>query len=86
MSVVRDGTIIRLEGPCRVEDAEPLVALLQRMPGSTVDLTSCEALHSAVLQALLAFRPKITGNPRAPFLAQWLPAITGQRQSEPPGA
>lgn len=81
MTVVRDGNLVRLVGLCRVEDAEPLTALLQGAD-STLDLSACEALHAAVVQAILAFRPKIVGTPRDAFLRdRLLPAISGERQA-----
>lgn len=82
MTVARDGAMIRLQGRCRVEDAEPLASLLQATPGLTVDLGDCEGLHAAVLQALLAFAPKVTGIPGDPFLRDLvLPLLAGERQA-----
>lgn len=68
MTVRRDGDIIRLEGECRIEDAEPLVALLDGHPGLGVDLAACRLMHAAVLQALLFYGPAIVGEPAEPFL------------------
>jgi hypothetical protein len=85
VSMVQEGSVIRLEGLCRVEDAELLTALLQRMPGSTVDLARCEGLHGAVVQAILAFGPPLTGIPAGPVLRDLLvPALAGERQPFPP--
>ncbi|TCH99106.1 hypothetical protein EJV46_11255 [Roseococcus sp. SYP-B2431] len=85
MSVTQEGPVIRLEGLCRVEDAEVLAALLQRLPGSAVDLTRCEGLHAAVAQAILALAPPLTGVPADPFLRELLlPALAGERQRLPP--
>lgn len=85
MSVVQEGSVIRLEGLCRVEDAELLAAMLQRMPGSTVDLARCGGLHGAVVQAILAFNPPLTGIPEGHFLRDLLlPALAGERQPLPP--
>ena len=82
MTILRDGAIIRLQGVCRVEDAEPLTALLQSVSDSTLDLSACEELHAAVVQAILAFRPKIVGVPDDPFLRdRLLPALTGDPSS-----
>jgi hypothetical protein len=82
MTVVRDGEVIRLTGLCRVEDAEPLTVLLQGVLDSTLDLSACEGLHAAVLQAILAFRPKIVGVPGDMFLRdRLLPALAGERQT-----
>ena len=81
MTVARDGAVIRLQGRCRVEDAEPLASALQAAPGLTVELGDCEGLHAAVLQALLAFAPKIAGTPRDPFLRDLIrPLLAGERQ------
>ena len=82
MTVSRDGSTIRLEGICRVEDAEPLTALLQSISDSTLDLSACEGLHAAVVQALLAFHPKIIALPHNAFLRDWLlPAVNAERVS-----
>ena len=76
MTVARDGDIIRLQGVCRVEDAEPLTVLLQCICDSTLDVSACEGLHAAVVQVILAFRPKIIGLSKDGFLRDWLlPAL-----------
>ncbi|WP_211852102.1 hypothetical protein [Plastoroseomonas hellenica] len=81
MTVTRDGATIRLQGRCRVEDAEPLASLLHATPGLTVDLGDCEGLHAAVVQALLAFAPKVVGTPSDPVLRDLiLPLLAGERQ------
>ncbi|NQE64282.1 hypothetical protein [Caulobacter sp. RHG1] len=76
MNIIRDGDVIALQGHCRVEDAEPLAALLHESPGATLDVSACESLHSAVVQAILAFGVPIVGQPAEPFLASLLiPAL-----------
>lgn len=78
MSVRADGDIVRLEGDCRVEDAETLVALLQARTSVTVDLSQCRVLHSAVVQALLVLRPPMRGEVDDVFLRTWvLPPTAG---------
>jgi hypothetical protein len=72
MGVRLDGKMIRLEGEGRVEDAEPLLALLQNGEGRVVDLTAAGPLHASVVQALLALRPHLAGPPGDPFTARWL--------------
>jgi hypothetical protein len=75
MTTRLDGELIRLEGLCRVEEAETLAGLLAA-GGRTVDLSECEAMHGAVAQALLAFRPALAGAPRDAFLRELLvPAL-----------
>jgi hypothetical protein len=87
MSVRREGDVGWLEGACRVEEAEVLVGLL----GSgvrTVDLSRCQALHGAVAQVLLAFRPALRGAPSDAFLREHLlPALAGGAAvaTNPPG-
>jgi hypothetical protein len=72
MSVRLDGMVIRLEGECRVEEAEPLLALLQEEAGREVDLGAAGPLHTAVVQVLFALRPRICAAPEDGFLAHWL--------------
>lgn len=77
MSVSLESDIIRLEGACRVEDAEPLLMLLRENPCRTVDMSGAGLLHAAVVQVLLALRPAIAGTVSDPFVAMWLmPLLT----------
>jgi hypothetical protein len=73
LSVVRHatGTIV-LAGDCPVEDAEPLLQLLQEFPSSPLDWTQCKGLHTAVLQVILAARPALNGPCGNPWIAQWV--------------
>lgn len=77
MSVRLDGTIVHLEGVCGVEEAETLAAQLDGAGAWQVDLSGCAHLHGAVVQALLAFRPKLRGSlPEDPFTKDFLqPAL-----------
>jgi len=68
MSVRFDGNIIVLEGQCRVEDAEPLLAWLQADGTRIVDLTEAEHLHTAVFQVLMALKPPIRGGSKDGFI------------------
>jgi len=84
MSVRLDGNIVFLEGACRVEDAEPLLGLLQAGRGRAVNLTDAEHLHAAVLQVLMALRPTIQGTAGDVFLRDWIaPALIGATSVEP---
>jgi len=62
---------------CTVEDALPLLEFLQSHRGAKVDLGPCTHLHTAVLQVLLAAKPKIAGLPKEAFLARWLAQALG---------
>lgn len=80
MSVRLEQGVIRLEGRCRIEEAETLLGLLLEDAARPVDLTACGALHSAVVQILLAAGPVITGRPNDPFLcAHVLPLLERDR-------
>jgi hypothetical protein len=72
MSVELDGDHIRLTGPCRVEDAEALLVLLQSDRTRPVDVANVLHMHAAVLQVLFAFRPNLMGSPQDAFIEQWL--------------
>ncbi len=61
------------DGACVVEDALTLLEFLQSHGNAKVDLGSCTHLHTAVLQVLLATKPKIMALPQEGFLARWLP-------------
>ncbi|WP_262271162.1 MULTISPECIES: hypothetical protein [Microvirga] len=84
MSVRLAGDAIVLEGPCRVEDAEPLLRWLQEKPGRVVDLTDAEHLHTAVFQVLLALRPTIRGEGKDTFVRDWMVPLLSAAQA--PGA
>lgn len=84
MSVRLDETAIRLEGECHVEDAEALVAYVQAHPKLPVDLSQCRHLHSALAQALLAFRPVLTGVGADETLETWLRAPPRTDKSDAP--
>jgi len=65
----QDGQII-LEGRCRVEDAEALLTALQQQPDGVVHLDKAETIHSAVVQVLLAAKPRIAGASKHDFLTK----------------
>ncbi|KLK90497.1 hypothetical protein AA309_25470 [Microvirga vignae] len=80
MSVRLDGTIIVLEGICRVDDAEPLLRWLQADPGRIIDLSDAEHLHAAVLQVLMALKPGLRGAAKDAFLRDWItPALSDRK-------
>jgi hypothetical protein len=72
MSVSLDGNAVRLYGDCPVEDAETVMRLLQAAVDPDVSLADVRILHTAVLQVLLALRPKLVGPVRDPFISRWL--------------
>lgn len=68
----RDDGTISLEGACGVEDAEPLLQMLIATPDGPVDWTSCEHLHAAVTQVLLAAGPTMVGPCGDRWVGQWI--------------
>ncbi|MCB1741037.1 MAG: hypothetical protein KDK91_11755 [Gammaproteobacteria bacterium] len=62
----------RFKGASEVDDAERLLAWLQERPDARINLRDCTHLHSAVLQVLLAARPKVSIPPDDERLASWL--------------
>jgi hypothetical protein len=69
---------IELVGACPGADAEPLLQLLLADPGATVDWRDCLGAHTAVVQVLMAARPKLLGPPANARLAEWVaPAVDG---------
>jgi hypothetical protein len=63
---------IMLEGACPVDDAETLRQLLLKKPTAPVDWRSCEYAHTAVVQVLLAAKPRVCGPAGAEFLEDWV--------------
>ena len=58
-----------LEGIVSVDDAEPLAQWLIAQKMAAVHLGKCDHVHGAVLQVLLALRPKVVCAPADPMLA-----------------
>lgn len=68
MTITLDQGTIRLIGACGVEEAETLVTFLESHPELAIDLSGATALHTALWQTLMVFRPPVTGVP-APSMA-----------------
>jgi hypothetical protein len=58
-----------LEGQVGADDAETLQRWLLAQARPAVHLGKCEDVHAAVLQVLLALRPRIAAAPAEPWLA-----------------
>ena len=63
-----------LEGHVGVDDAEALTQWLRQQAVPAVHLGRCEHVHGAVLQVLLALRPKLRALPADRHLAAVLQA------------
>lgn len=67
-----------LTGNIAVEEAETLVAWLRKTPDPAVNLAKAGHLHAAVLQVLMALKPRLLGEPEDPWLRAALAIGTGQ--------
>ena len=73
MTVRRGDTgIVILEGACAVEDAEPVLQMLQAAPTPAVDWTTCSHLHTAVVQVILASGAALTGPCGDKWVQNWV--------------
>ena len=57
-----------IQAHASVEEAETLCQWLREAPDRGVDLAACTHLHAAVLQVLMALRPRILAEPPNPWL------------------
>lgn len=71
MPIRYDRTVAHFEGACLPEEALELIEWLRGQKAPKVDLRACAHLHTALLQVLLAVRPKMVAPPDDPFLARW---------------
>ncbi|PWJ55694.1 hypothetical protein SAMN06264364_10257 [Quadrisphaera granulorum] len=73
-----------LTGAVTVEDAESLAAWLRGTVEPQVDLSGCEHLHTAVLQAVMAAGAAVVAEPTDPFLRDVVvPILRTQELAEP---
>ncbi|MDP4300439.1 hypothetical protein [Leptothrix discophora] len=71
-----------LEGHVAVDDAEALAQWLLKQPSPAVHLGKCEHLHAAVLQVLLALRPRLVKPPTDALLAGVLAGVQAGVQAD----
>lgn len=76
MTVTLGDDAITLTGACGVEEVENLVGYLERRQDLPVDLAGATSIHTALWQALMVFKPVVTGTPASSFTSgQVLPAF-----------
>ncbi len=68
MSIAYNKTKAVLQGHVTVEDAEPLAEWVRKHPKGALEMAACDSLHAAVVQVLLALRPKLASPPDNPWL------------------
>ena len=86
MSVRVDEQTIHLEGRCRLEDAEALLAALLHAPDRPIDVSAAETLHTAVIQLVLASGRRVEGEWSNSFLGKFVVMPTPQAHQEGTGA
>lgn len=72
-----------LEAVVTVEDAEALTQWLQQQVAPAVHLGKCEHVHGAVLQVLLALKPRLCAPPADPWLAAVLVSALSVPSTQP---
>lgn len=70
MTIQVKGKLLKLVDSCPVEEAETLYEKLLDKPDVKLDLSGCQHMHSAVLQALLMQPREIKRPPTDAFLKQ----------------
>lgn len=78
MPITMEDALARLSGPIPIEEAEAFAEWLRATPDAAVDLSACEALHSAVLQVLLAAMPRVAAPPPDALLAALLSPLPAE--------
>ena len=72
MPIRTEAEALHLEAVCGVEEALALLEQLAAAPPPGIDLSACTHLHTALVQVLVACRPRILAPPEDAFLARWL--------------
>jgi len=66
---------VELTGICSSDEGEILLQHLLATPNIMVDWRGCEAAHTAVIQVLMATRPKLLGPPASVLLEKWVQPV-----------
>jgi hypothetical protein len=74
MTVRIENDRLYLEGRCGAEEAETLLVALHEQPGLAIDASGLLRIHLAVLQVVLALKPRIDALPADPRIAQLIRA------------
>ncbi len=72
MPLRTEGGVLHLQAECSVEEALALLEQLAVPVPPGVDLRACTHLHTALVQVLVACRPRVEAPPDDAFLARWL--------------
>lgn len=75
MTISFAANTIALSGSCGVEEVEALLEHLENHPKATVDLNGATAVHTALWQALMVYRPDLEAAPRADAMGSIMSAL-----------
>lgn len=75
MTISCTANTITLSGTCGVEEVEALVEHLESHPQATVDLDGATAVHTALWQALMVYKPNVEASARAEAMGQIMSAL-----------
>lgn len=75
MPIRYEQSVAVFDGAATVEEAGDLAAWLMVVPARGVDLAACTVMHAAVLQCMMALRPKVVSAPHSETLARWLAPV-----------
>lgn len=75
MSLALKKTVAVFQGEVAIEEAETLLQWLTETPKPSVNLRDLEHAHTAVLQVLMAVKPKVSRWPDNPALGQTLKTL-----------
>ena len=68
--------VIKLNGICKVEEAETLLEHLKSNPGMVIDASNAEHIHTSLIQVIMALNTKIKALPKNEELSKWITACT----------
>jgi hypothetical protein len=75
MAFVVQGSHVKLEGPCPVEEAPDLFQALLAIETPVFDVGGAVFVHTAIVQLLIASRGRLVARPEDPTLAACLEGV-----------
>lgn len=82
MPITYKGNVAYFEGECSLDDAQLLHEWFLEHAKGKINLKKCNALHTSILQVLLASNAVTTVDPLDEQLAKWLPDAVKKPQKK----
>ena len=86
MPIAYQDSVASFDGEVTVEEAGEFVEWLLADDSRQVDLAPCRGLHSALLQSLMALKPRLVALPQDRQLAHWIAPFVPRPQGLAPNA